>query len=191
MHKALEHYVLTGEIDRTSETGSLAGRIAPYVSRWVQNPLARTETHFTLLGKYATWQGYKDLEVPGEIIDYKTVGNLTYAKSAEDLQGDPQAILYAEDHFRRFGGDVVKLSWLYVQKRAPHRFLPIHGQMTRDHAQKAFAALDSFAAEALALDAATEDAMLQVPGNYTFCEAYGGCPYRSKCGRHFNFGDFS
>jgi RecB family exonuclease len=190
VHKILEDHVRDGtQIDRTDPAGNLAGRIAPYVTRWVQNPGARPEVSFKLLGTFATWQGFKDLEVPSEIIDYKTSGNLSYAMTSAQLQGDPQAILYSEDYFRRFGEKTVKLSWLYVEKKSPYKFLPVHATMTREHAAAAFGALDSFAAEAKTLDVKTEVDILKIEGNYLHCSAYGGCPYRNRCGRNFPFSD--
>lgn len=193
--------------DLTDEIGEIAAEALPYVEDFRLDNGAEFEGHsascppgcdgrkhpFTIQGRH-TWQGYKDVRLSRDglaaVVDYKTTGDFRYAKTEEDLLGDPQAILYAEDEYRR-GAQAVALRWLYLKKRKPYGARPTDMVIQRAHAAAGFAALESFADEMqAAADAAPEDPagkhrfVLEVlQPNWDHCTAYRRpCPHTARCG---------
>src|SRR5579859_5135929 len=147
--------------DRLTEIGAIAAEALPHVEDFSLERGGIAEGEFTFQGDRFAWRGAKDLVIPGrKINDYKTTGDFKHAKSPEDLLYDPQAVLYAEHEFRRAVGprDAIDLQWLYLRKREPYAAKPVSVQMQREHTARAFAALESIAADMqAAADAAPPD----------------------------------
>ena len=188
VHAILEQFVSQGyPVDVSTPEGLVAAQGAPYVLEYVKDPGVTCEREFQFAssaGRY--WRGFKDLETPELILDYKTTASVQYALTPDALMYDAQAILYAHEHFLTYEGDTVRLVWLYLQKRKPIMHLPVIVDMTRDHAALGFRALEESAAAAESLTGTTAEDILTIEGNYSACGEYGGCPYRAQCGRLFS-----
>lgn len=179
--------------DRLSKAGAVAAEALPYVEDLSVATGAKAEGDFTYQGRHL-WRGRKDLVQPGEItVDYKTTSDFKWAKTPEELLYDPQAVLYAQHEFSRSTRDIIELRWIYLRKRTPYAAKVVSVMMTRDHAARAFAALESFADELQghAWDAPEDPVgrhryVLDVmQPNYGHCDAYRGCPHQARCGLSF------
>jgi PD-(D/E)XK nuclease superfamily protein len=178
--------------NRLTEAGAIASEGLPYVSDFTVENGAKPEGAFTFRGRHL-WRGFIDLRKPGYLVDYKTTGDFRWAKTEEELLLDPQAVLYAVYEFLRCPElDVVELMWLYLKKRAPYSAKPVRIRMTREHALRAFAALESYADEMLATAVAAPGDpalrhryVLTLQPNADHCDAYRGCPHRNRCNLSF------
>ena len=186
-HKYMEDLVSHGTLpDTSTKMGRVAAVLEPYVRPWVKNKLAQVEVEFDFRGAKHSWGGRKDLEVPGMLIDYKFIADLKYAMTPSQLLTNPQALLYGHEILQRTEVETITLQWLYAEKKKPHRHLPVVTEMSRTHAALGFQVLENVAEELAALTETTVDAIVaNVPGNYSHCGAYGGCPYRAQCKRYF------
>ena len=68
------------------------------------------------------WYGRIDLHWPGEdgiptVQDHKTTSSLSWAMSEEDLQSDPQALIYAAWCRLHYGSRYVRLRWVYYETK--------------------------------------------------------------------------
>ena len=178
--------------NRLTDVGAVASEALPYVEDFSLADGATVEGNFTLQGRHA-WQGYIDLRKPGHVLDYKTTSDFKWAKTAHDLLVDPQAVVYAKHELTRWRGPYVNLTWLYLRKRRPFKAHAVHLQMPRSHADRAFDALETFADE---MQAAALGAPASPPEKHRYvldvlqpntdhCDAYGGCPHKSRCGISF------
>lgn len=116
--------------------------------------------------------------------DHKTTSDINrYAKTPEDLETDPQAILYSLVAILTFRAERVRLQWTYTQTRGRKRTLPVVTEFDAAYVAQAFAALEEVAGEMAGyLDTvAPGEVYEKVPGVLAHCHAYGGCPYRDKC----------
>lgn len=141
------------------------------------------------------YNGLKDVEIePGVpvvtlgadgsapiVIDHKTTSSIdSYAKSADDLLYDPQAIIYAIDSMARFESRLVDLRWVYYQTKGPSKSYVTSQRIDSSHAAKVFEVIEQVASEAAsALDRGIEP--LDLEPNPSACSAYGGCPHRHRC----------
>lgn len=141
------------------------------------------------------YNGLKDVEIaPGVpvvtlgadgsapiVIDHKTTSSIdAYAKSADDLLYDPQAIIYAVDSMARFESRRVDLRWVYYQTKGVNRSYVTSQRIESSHAAKVFETIEQVASEAAsALDRGLQP--LDLEPNPSACNAYGGCPHRHRC----------
>jgi hypothetical protein len=188
VHAVLESLRKDGLLpDRTDEIGAIAAEALPYLPDREEGE--KVEAYFSFQPGRHEWCGYKDLEIPGLVIDYKTTSDFKYAKTAEDLPYDPQAILYAHHYFTCHpDASTVDLCWLYLKSRKPYEARPVTLTMTREWAAQGFAALESYADEmAAAVAAAPTDVVdkhkyvLTLLPNEEQCDAFRGCPHQARC----------
>lgn len=189
VHAVLEDIGKTGRLpDLMSEVEAIAAEALPYVQSMF-GPETKFEGEIRLQGRHA-WTGFVDVRPRrGMKLDYKTTGDFKWAKTPEDLLVDPQGMLYAEHEFRACPDlSEVHLLWLYLRKRKPYAAKPVVAQVTRDHAARAFAALESYADEMQAAAFAAPDDpvarhkhVLELAPNFDHCSAYRGCPHRARC----------
>lgn len=183
-------------VDLTTEEGSIAGQIMRHWPPHVEGE--SSEAEFRLQGRHA-WMGYKDLQLPGMVVDFKTTSDFRWMKTEKDLQLDPQAIIYAHDYFSGHPTEeIVALRWIYGRTRAPHQARVLDTTMTRPHAALGFAALESYADEMQAAAdacpplqgepghdpvAVHKYVLTMAPTGETTnqCDAYGGCPHKGRC----------
>lgn len=141
----------------------------------------RIEEHFEFEAVGHTWHGYKDLEHNAHIYDYKSTSDLCWAKTPEQLEQDPQATQYAWDTMLRDGVDAVAVTWLYVTRDKRPKRLPVHHVLRLDVIAPRLAQ-SAATADEIRLMRATVSEPLEVPYNATACDAFGGCPFKAKCG---------
>lgn len=198
-HALLEKYLGEGVMpDQVSEP--LAAKVASAGLHLLPAPktegmLLERKFRFQSTRTGFLYNGLKDVELePGVcvpsldvdglvpvVVDHKTTSSISsYAKTADDLHYDPQAIIYAVDSMARFQASAADLRWIYYQTKGSHRASLTQTRVSAEHASSVFAALESVAQEAAAaLDAKVE--VLDLPPNPSACSAYGGCPHRHRC----------
>lgn len=192
VHKQLEQY-LKGEAASLNFTepggvGDIASLLLAHLPP-PKTPGMRIEGAFKFQSPSTGifYRGFKDVVLsPPEfeltILDHKTTSNIAaWAKSAEKLKTDTQAIIYAQHELSRWL-DVphVKLQWNYAQTKGPKRSLPVVVTLDRQHVADEFAKIEVDGQRILATLKARPDP-LSLPPTPTSCEKYGGCPYRYKC----------
>lgn len=192
VHKQLEQY-LKGEVKSLNftEPGGV-GDIASLLLAHLPPPKApgmKIEGAFKFQSPTTGifYRGFKDVVLsPPEfeltVMDHKTTSNIAaWAKSAEALKTDTQAIIYAHHELTRWP-DVphVKLQWNYAQTKGPKRSLPVVVTLDRQHVADEFAKIEVDGRRILSTLKVKPDP-LSLPPTPASCEKYGGCPYRYKC----------
>jgi len=123
-------------------------------------------------------------EHEGRITDHKTSGNLSYAKSDDDLLEDLQGALYA-----KAAHEVLKWEYpigfrhLTLPSREPDRpGMKSEAEFDQGMVDEAYegALVDMREMQALAKEEDPEG----VPANYKSCRKYGGCPFVDRCAAH-------
>jgi hypothetical protein len=113
--------------------------------------------------------------------DHKTTSSFIWAKTAEDLKKDPQALLYAIEAFSRYDVQELELRWVYNltgKKRSTKKVsLTVLREETFDTARKR---LTPVAREIEEVKAKGLKA-LDLEPNVHACAGFGGCPYREHC----------
>lgn len=115
--------------------------------------------------------------------DHKTTGNKAFAKTAEDLLTDTQAILYAWSEMEEWGIDEVHGEWIYYSTKAgrPEAWR-VTQVFTRAHVVAQIQKLDAIAREVHRVyKISPKPRALDLPPTASHCEAYGGCPHRNTC----------
>lgn len=118
--------------------------------------------------------------VPPIVADFKSTKNFKWAKTADALKTDVQAVTYAFWTMYETRKPVVDLVWLYMRTEGARQGKRVHLRVHASDVAKAFVGIDDRARVVHALKKSITDPML-VPPNPEHCEAFGGCPYRDKC----------
>ena len=192
VHKLLEDYILGVTTTFDFADGDGAGEIAqsgvehlPDLTGtlWVERKF-----EFDLDG--SLYLGYIDLETPGLIVDHKTTGKIgPYTKTPEDLLTDVQAQIYSQVYFlRNPTHDVCHLRWIYYQTKGTHKSLPVNASITRAHNAIQMEAIKGRVRTMRTYMRTVTDPMV-LPATESACEAYGGCPHRSRCFSATSFKD--
>lgn len=141
------------------------------------------EGGFTLRGM-VRWKGFKDwtgiFQSHPTVIDHKTTSDLKWAKTAQELARDPQALLYALHTMLLFGSNYVELMWNYVTTGTRPKSSPVRTRLYLPQVIDSFGVVEERARELY---------VLQQQGVHPFslrptiasCEKYGGCPHRERC----------
>lgn len=140
------------------------------------------------------YRGFIDARVPDAVpvvYDHKTTSALSWAKTAEDLQDDVQANLYAVDTMARFHVPRVRLQWTYMQTKGARKCLPVITELESGHVADVFGAVEELAQEiattlagnrhVLADAEKAAAAVKALPPTVGACRMYGGCPYQANC----------
>lgn len=174
-------------LDLTSEIGQAALSGAHH---WPTDWTA-TEQHFSVLLGGHYFHGFFDLITPSAVWDWKTTGNLVWAKDVYQLAVNPQVCLYAYARMVHDGLMHVEVRWLYMRSRKPWRCLP-PSDLTLSLSDIA-PTLDWIIARADEIRAIERSGLraLQLAPNTASCGAFGGCEYRSHCGPSLTSLDFS
>lgn len=173
--------------DLTQADVDILEEARPLWQRFVGDPNVRCEGKFDFQTTRHTWTGRKDVVVlPAEVNDYKTTADIDqWAKTEEDLKTDPQALLYAEEHFRKHPElDALDLVWIYMQTKGQNKSETRHLKVLREDAARGFAALEHIAD----LCEGTPDSAT-APQNQSRCDDFRGCQFKGA--NYCNISPFS
>jgi len=181
VHAVLEGYLSGGAIDFTTELGYIAAAGLEHLPK-PSTPGLRIEEEFHFEGPSGhTYLGYKDLEQPelGIIYDHKTISDLRWAKTEQELENDIQATLYATDYFRQHPEHSdVELRWVYYQTKNTRKSTVVRVRVNQTDTWQRFLEIERTAA---AMEVASTLRALDLPPNIRHCDAYGGCPHQGRC----------
>jgi hypothetical protein len=132
-------------------------------------------------------RGRVDLLDPesGRIIDHKTTASLSYAKSAEMLPFDPQAIAYSAAALEgALGVDIgdgerIKFRLSYGTTRGASRALVVERELTKGEILEGLEVLG--ATVRAQWETSQIESWGEVAQNLESCSKYGGCPFRADC----------
>lgn len=123
------------------------------------------------------------------VIDHKTTSDLRWAKTAEQLEDDPQFLIYATFAMITWGVPEVQAKWIYYVASAP-RNGPRQPKGVRAVTATAHAADPVFIGHLKILTAdmraiqvirTTKPAANDLPASPGSCAAFGGCPHAERC----------
>jgi len=195
-NEQLQPYLRDGRpFDFTRESGYIAASGIEWLPQ-PRIPGLEVQKHFVMpspaSGGRFQYQGYMDLWLPDSgampglaggvpfVGDFKTTSNLKWAKSEAVLKTDVQAMLYATYALYATRAREIDLTWIYFQTKGPRRSTRTHLRVHTDHVVEQFRGIENTALEMQAIREA-DAAPLELPPSPSQCEAYGGCPYRSRC----------
>lgn len=122
---------------------------------------------------------------PPEVIDHKSIGNLDYAKTSEELAKNVQMIVYARAttvELERMGvpaPERVKVSHIAYQTKGRNIARKTSALVTQEQIEKTWGHIDA------TVRAMRETALTLTPDRVTptksACDAYGGCHFRDRC----------
>lgn len=204
----LSGWLSTGKsFDTSTHEGQVALRAIPVLPK-PGTPTLKVQSKFYLKLPSATFVGYKDLEyidlegrfgVAGEPVveDHKTTVDPTrWAKTADQLRVNTQAILYAADAISKHKFESVTLKWNYYSSRKPSKPHVVQVRVERAAVEEQAKAIDKIAKHIIAtyakaaafttkydgeLKDAEREFVAKLTPNPEACEAFGGCPFRSQC----------
>lgn len=121
-----------------------------------------------------------DTERWAVINDIKTLSDLRYVRTAQELESDWQAVSYALWAMGYLAAEDVTVKFLYVRTRPPHYTRVVEVQWSRKDRDNLYKLV---VAEKAKMDAvvANYGSFAEVPPTETACGAYGGCPFRMQC----------
>lgn len=120
--------------------------------------------------------GYQDGLVT--IIDHKTTGDFKWAKTTEELEDDPQWIIYGYWAVQAFKAERAQGRWVYYRRKPPAAE-PRDIVATAEELTRRFRELHERDGKAIVAAAGLPPE--ELPRNMSHCDAYGGCPYRLEC----------
>ena len=190
MHLQLEGWLGTGAAPNND---TLEGQTATAGLGLIPPPLhAEVERRFAFEYGGALYRGAVDYTVgyvPGESVvigDHKSIGNLRYAKTEDDLLQDGQRIIYAHEAAERYDVEHVTARWIYYQ-RATTKKKPkaraVEFSERRGMIRERFEDLHAKRSLPI-LQARREDrGPSALPRNLESCSLFppNGCPYRVEC----------
>lgn len=203
IHSEMEAWYLQKKVPEIAATKRLLP-LAPNPT----HPDVHVERAFRLLLPVGAARGFKDLLVPRPearlmptptewdwsperpaVFDWKSTGNLAYAKTETDLLTDPQAILYgaaARLAVARRVPDVaeVDLQWTYTStKRAESKVVRIRQTLPilEDGLGEVIATATEMRKTFSEASALGEKGVDETPYDLRECEKYGGCAHREYC----------
>lgn len=186
VHAILERYLATGEMDYTDEAGYIAATGIEHLPPPSSKHLLEEPFTFTYGGVEFT--GIIDLLTPSKIYDHKTTSDLFYAKTAQDLETDIQANIYARKWFIDNPNErTVNLQWTYMRTKGARKSLPIVATIHRAsnaNLMDEYAERGAYMEELKKSGMAAEDHEAFVKSlapNVEACNKYGGCPFAAKC----------
>jgi len=189
VHAILEEWLTLGTVPDMDEAFGIIkglrypGRIAAAgLSLLPAPPQVDVEEEFFIeVEPGVVLHGFIDLRRDNEVMDHKTTGDFKWMMSAEEMDDDEQAIVYAvralltpaEYH-------AVRTSWVYYRTVGT----PEARKVTRTHSKVAL--LNRLEAVILPrareiLQARTLSSAMELPTNPSHCGAYGGCPHSDRC----------
>ncbi len=115
-----------------------------------------------------------------EVKDWKTTSDLQYAKSEHELGSNVQLVTYAEAGFRLVpDAEHARMTHVYFRTRGAPASKLVTIRRTRQEIASRWQYSESVVRTMT--DVAREPTAETVPGLRKACDAYRGCPHRSKC----------
>lgn len=116
--------------------------------------------------------------------DFKSTKSIAkYAKTPEQLDRDPQAVIYSKQGLLKFAdAESVRLRWLYGQTQGAKRVLPVEHHFTPREVDDRMYEILPDARQMVYLRTVGTDPNELEP-NYDACGNFGGCPYQNVCKR--------
>ena len=122
---------------------------------------------------------------PPEVIDHKSIGNLDYAKTSDELAKNVQMVVYAKAttvELERMGvptPEQIKVSHIAYQTKGRNIARKTSALVTQEQIAKAWGHIDA------TVRAMRETSLTLSPDRVTptksACDAYGGCHFRDRC----------
>lgn len=140
VHGHLERWRKNDVEPPPTKTGNVARKI---VENLRNRPMIdwTTENKFEFEYGGVTWSGRKDLEYRenGRLVvdDYKTISDLARAKTPEEIQRDPQGIIYPFESFQRVEDDELDMELFYTTRAEKSRIKPVRLTVLRDDVEHA------------------------------------------------------
>ncbi len=185
-HEQLELWLRDGrQIDLTKRSGKIVV-VGLHLLPSPGTPGLVTERELLFEMGGHKWIGYTDYSILGAnprpiVGDHKTTGDFRWMKSAEKLRtSDGQAALYAAEAMLETGADAVDLQWNYFRTKGAPKAEPVRAIVTRDDVTPTLTRMIVVADEMQEIRRQGLTA-LQVVSNPNACDAFGGCPHKSKC----------
>lgn len=200
VHDILEKYLEKGIPVPPSRAGRIAMSALPHLPP-PRFPGMKIEEWFHVkIGSYqgkhgvgAYYRGLKDVEIPRGwrnnrpfVSDHKTTKNFMWAKSADDLTGGVsglgnfQAGVYSYATMLDTHRTEVDLQWTYMRTTGPPVSEPTIALINEDQVGRIIEHLETVTEDMIRTRDEHESAAT-VPQNPKGCNAFGGCPFRSKC----------
>ncbi len=175
---------------------------APGIKHW---PMPGTPTLQTERGWYFTWDGVtyhgyadvvSDFAANGKrykgkyrlVGDHKSTGDFKWAKSAEDLQNDPQFLMYGAMFCVAEEASGILGRWVYYNRNKP-KTKKVELRMSREEVWARF--VNRIHPVGLAIIQAKKEPLEKRPRNESMCHKYGECPYIKVCRPKGGAGFFS
>lgn len=199
IHAEVEHYLTTGELRPSdwSERIQKAVRFFPRAEglllehelgapRDAAKGKRREFTHgLDTFPGGPKWVGYVDCVEPGaipHIFDWKSTSDFRNCKDAEWFKTDPQMISYSRWAVDEWKANNVVVSHVYIRTRGSAAARESdHVLLSREHIISEWNSYLPTVQKMVAL-AKSGCRAEDVAPNTAACNAYGGCPYRLKCG---------
>lgn len=147
-------------------------------------PGMRVEGRFEFEDSGVRWLGYQDLvwERNGLRVlhDHKSTSSISrWAKTPEELEHDPQLVIYARREFQSWPEPRLECEWHYTEMTAKPRTVPVRLTVLREAIDQDFALITD---KALALERIRAEGPdpKTLPYNEETCNAFGGCPYKGR-----------
>jgi hypothetical protein len=145
------------------------------------------EQWFTIVIGPALFRGLKDLQMLKGwksarpwLSDHKTTTSLQWSKTPEDLLVDIQAGVYSCDVYTKTGERELDLQWTYMRTSGAPFAAPTLARMTYDPMMRVIERVEQVALQIEQVKKNCETAK-DAPFNAAGCQAFGGCPFVSKC----------
>lgn len=122
---------------------------------------------------------------PPEVIDHKTIGNIDYAKTNEELAKNVQMTVYARAatvELERMGvptPDVVRVSHIAYQTKGSPVARKASADLTQERIARNWSGIDAKVREMK--DVALALSPDRVTPTKSACDAFGGCHFRDRC----------
>lgn len=192
IHKHLENYLRDGTIPPDD---TKAGEIARTGLDTLPKPDSRhiIEQHLYLEEGDVAFHGFADLLPFDEyaVDDHKSTSSFDYALTKDELKCDPQALIYGMWRLRQEGRGIfmppLKLRWRYYRTRKPYKTHIVETSLKPHELDENFSryVLEPALRMRDIRDSATPDFDPNVlPAEPGACNAYGGCPHKSRCSLH-------
>jgi len=187
IHTKIETWVQTGELPAADDPHF--GLVVGASQIIVRHPRLRVELEFKIETYKGgpDWVGFIDLfdpdAVPVKITDHKTISDLRYIKTPEEIRTNVQMISYAKWAIDEFKQDSAAVGHLYYRTRGKAKVIegPIE-VVDRQHVEEQWGDFLGTVREMVAVSEADNRDPMEVPPNTESCGMYGGCYFRQDCG---------